>query len=77
MAKIQIAEILAWRRKNKCRSKTKRWQINNIRKNTGGEEIMECSICGMDLSEGWLYYQKGEFYICHFCYDDLELKGDD
>jgi len=38
---------------------------------------MECSICGMDLSEGWLYYQKGEFYICHFCYDDLELKGND
>lgn len=36
-----------------------------------------CSICDLDLSEGnWLYYEKQSFCICHFCYNDLALKGD-
>ena len=40
------------------------------------DEIGVCAICGMDL-DGWLYYEKKGFKICTFCYDDLQLKGDD
>jgi hypothetical protein len=35
-----------------------------------------CNLCGIKL-EGWLYYQKADFKICHFCYNMLELKGED
>ena len=35
-----------------------------------------CTICGLKL-EGWIYYQKADFKICHFCYNDLEIKGDE
>lgn len=37
-----------------------------------------CSICDLDLSEDkWLYYEKQGICICHFCYNDLELKGEE
>lgn len=36
----------------------------------------ECFICGLELN-GWIYYQKQDFKICHFCYNMLEKKGDE
>lgn len=34
-----------------------------------------CSVCDINL-KGWIYYQKGEFKICHFRYEGLEIKGE-
>lgn len=36
---------------------------------------MKCNICDMDL-KGWIYYTKGKIKICHFCYQDLEIKSE-
>jgi hypothetical protein len=37
---------------------------------------MNCSICDMDL-DGFIYYEKAGFRVCHFCHNGLERKGDD
>lgn len=36
----------------------------------------KCVICGIDL-KGWIYYEKNNFCICKFCYEGLELRGDE
>lgn len=39
-------------------------------------KIKKCSCCGIDL-EGWIYYEYRSIKICTFCYNMLEMKGDD
>lgn len=29
------------------------------------------------LLNGWIYYEKGDIILCHFCYEGLQRKGDE